>query len=163
MDKIKKFSVIVVLLLMSGIYAGAQTTGVKIGAVHPDLKIKITRCEAAGKTVVIDLVFENVGGNDADLTIVGGDSNKSVAYDDEGNVISYGLFKVKLGNTDLSKWSVAQTLPAGVPIKGRIQIEGVQESATKFSRINLMMSSGAWGFRDKISKISNVPISREGD
>ena len=160
MNSVKKLFLFVVLMAMSGVYALAQTTGMKIGAIHPDLKVKMTRCEAAGRTVVIDLVFENVGGNDVDFRIWGGDNNRSVAYDDEGNV--FNNLRVKVGNSDMSTWYVKQILPAGVPLKGRIQIEGVPESSTVFRRIDLHVESEAWNLDKKI-KISNVPISREGD
>lgn len=160
MNNVKKLFLIVALMAMSGVYAFAQTTGMKIGAVHPDLKMKITRCEAAGKTVIIDFVFENVGSNDVNLRVWGG--NRSIAYDDEGNVYSGEFIQVKFGNTGLANWDINTTLPSGVPLKGRIQIEGVPESTTIFRRIDLQVESRNWNLDKKI-KISNIPINREGD
>ena len=167
MNGIKRLCLIFTLMISSGVFAFAQTPGVKIVSVHPDLKIKITRCEAAAKTVIIDLMFENVGSGDVKLYLKPGSGTAhtmSTAYDDEGNVYTSENFKVQLGTSVSYGWDAAsQTLPAGVPIKGRIKIEGVQESATVFKRIDLWMSSGEWGFRDKVVKMTNVPISREGD
>lgn len=167
MFTIKRRISILIVALFAAISSSAQTPGVKIVSVHPDLKIKITKCEATAKTVIIDLVFENVGNNDVKLYLKPGSGINytcSTAYDDEGNVHTSENFKVRLGSSTSYGWDAAsQTLPAGVPIKGRIQIEGVQESATIFKRIDLWMSSDEWGFRNKVAKITNVPISREGD
>lgn len=165
MNFLKRFCLVTALMIMNGVYAFGQTPGVKIVSVHPDLKIKITRCEAVGKTVVIDMVLENAGSNDVNFNMAGGDNNESIAYDDEGNMYSYNNIKVKLGNSELrSSHLGGMVLPAGIPIKGRIQIEGVPESASMFRRIDLRMFSDTWGFfGGKNAKITNVPISREGD
>lgn len=160
MNSVKKLYLIWAFILMGGVYTLAQTTGMKIGAVHPDLKMKITRCEAAGRTVILDFVFENVGGNDVKLRVWGG--SRSVAYDDEGNVYNGNMFRVKFGNSELANWDILSTLPSGVPLKGRLQIESVPESTALFRRIDLQVASDGWNL-DKQIKISNVPISREGD
>lgn len=135
--------------------------GMTISVVHRNLKIEIKRCEAAGNTVVVDFMIENAGGNDADLRVWGG--NRSTAYDDEGNVYKGGALQIKYGNSGLANWDVNGVLPSGIPLKGRIQIEGVPESITTFSRIDILMESNAWDFHDKITKITNIPISRDGD
>lgn len=127
-----------------------------ISTAHRDLKIKITRCEAAGNTVIIDLMFENVGSDDTDLYLR---TNK--AYDDENNIFDRGV-TIKIGNTSLSS-RISTNLPAEIPLKGRIQIEGVPESATMFKRIDFTMDSNAWGLSGQELRLANVPISREGD
>lgn len=126
---------------------------------HPDFKIKVRRCEASGKTCVIDLILENVGSSDVNMYI---DGNSLIAYDDEAN--EYNKISISVGN---SNWIYAdsRTLMAGVPMKARIQIEGVAESATMFRRLDWgIQRCEAWGLdRNKPIKFMNLPISREGD
>lgn len=166
MNSVKKLCLIVVLMVMCGISALGQTNGMKIVSVHPDLKIKIIRCEAVAKTAIIDFVFENVGNNDVGIRLSAQTfgSLASAAYDDEGDVYSGSrAFQVKLGKSGMEEYYVDHTLPAGIPIKGQIKIEGLSESATLFRRIDLLIESGLWGGDLKTIKITNVPISREGD
>ena len=126
---------------------------------HPDFKIKVRRCEASGKTCVIDLIIENVGSSDVDMYI---NSDLLIAYDDEAN--EYSRIGISVGN---SNWIYEdnRTLMAGVPMKARIQIEGVAESATMFRRLDWgIQQCRAWGLdRNKPIKFINLPISREGD
>lgn len=130
--------------------------GMTIYAAHKDLKIKINRCEAAGNIVVIDFMLENAGSEDVDFSLK---TNK--AYDDENNIFD-GTVRIKIGNTSLSN-DVSTNLPSEIPLKGRIQIDGVPESATTFKRIDFVMGSRAWGLSSQELRLTNVPISREGD
>lgn len=131
---------------------------------HPDFKIKVRRCEASGKTCVIDLILENVGSSDVTIRVKSSfDHDSLIAYDDEAN--EYKYINLSVG----SKWiptaySENKTLLAGVPVKARIQIEGVAESATMFRRLDWRITSNAWGLDyNKPIKFINLPISREGD
>lgn len=165
----KFFSFLILFTLLSSLNGFAQT---KIVTGHPDFKIKITRCEASGSTAVIDLLIENVGSSDVPITMWGGRScvgmphNMSVAYDDDGNKYTgENDFRVSIGKSGLTKcFGIEEVLPPDIPLKARIQFEGVPESATEFRRIDLIIDSKAWGLNDKKPvKITNVPISREGD
>lgn len=131
---------------------------------HPDFKIKVRRCEASGKTCVIDLIIENVGSSDVTISVQSSyGKNYLIAYDDEAN--EYNYIKLAVG----SKWITTSyqekvTLLAGVPMKARIQIEGVAESATMFRRLDWRIYSDAWGLNsNKPIKFINLPISHEGD
>lgn len=131
---------------------------------HPDFKIKVRRCEVSGKTCVIDLILENVGSSDVTIRVQSSHGHDDlIAYDDEAN--EYKFIKLSVG----SKWiptaySESTTLLAGVPVKARIQIEGVAESATMLRRLDWRITSNAWGLdRNKPIKFINLPISREGD
>lgn len=127
---------------------------------HPDFKIKVRRCEASGKTCVIDLIVENVGTSDVKI-VMGSWPKRLIAYDDEAN--EYRSITVSMGS---SEWVIQneRTLMAGVPMKARIQIEGVAESATMFRRLDWIINSDAWGLNgNKPIKFINLPISREGD
>ena len=129
---------------------------------HPDFKIKVRRCEASGKTCVIDLIVENVGSTDVTM-LVSYHSSYMIAYDDEAN--QYTNMKLSLGSTEwINSGGSYRTLMAGVPVKARIQIEGVAESATMFRRLDWKMQCEAWGLNlSKPIKFINLPISREGD
>lgn len=126
---------------------------------HPDFKIKVRRCEASGKTCVIDLIIENVGSSDVDIYVKGGSWHGLIAYDDEANQYE------SIGIAVSDKWGLGtHTLPANVPLKARIQVEGVAESATMFRRLDWKIDCRAWGLNEnKPIKFINLPISREGD
>jgi hypothetical protein len=127
---------------------------------HPDFKIKVTRCQASGKTCVIDLILENVGSNDVELTPRTG----QMAFDDEANQYDNSTIKMAFGN--LSRWTnyYSFTLRAGVPMKARIQIESVPESVQTFRRIDIEFQCNAWSLSsDKPVVFTNVPITHDGD
>lgn len=123
---------------------------------HPDFKIKVLRCEAAGKTCVIDMIVENVGSNDVRIVFR---PDYAVAYDDEAN--EYKGIKMAIGSSSLQEYHDINLL-SEVPVKARIQISGVRESATMIRRMDMWVKSSAWNLDSNI-KFMNVPISREGD
>lgn len=125
---------------------------------HPDFKIKVRRCEASGKTCVIDLIIENVGSSDVEIYADAGYNGALISYDDEAN--EYTDISHFIG----SKGGRSHILRAGVPMKARIQVEGVAESATMFRRLDWKITCRAWGLNEnKPIKFINLPISREGD
>ena len=134
---------------------------------HPDFKVKVKRCEVSGKTCVIDLILENVG--DSDVHIKVGRSWGMIAYDDDANQYvggnQKGDIQIAVGNTSEWLWSGTIKLMAGVPIKARIQIEGVTESATMFRRLDVGIRSDEWNLNNENKKLIfyNLPISREGN
>lgn len=128
---------------------------------HPDFKIKIKRCEAAGKTCVIDLIIENIGYEDVIIQTRGG-GDCFIGYDDE--MTEYTNIKISIGNSNwLGYWENRQ-LMANIPIKARIQIEGVPAAATMFRRIDWLINCRAWNLgENKKVKFLNIPITREGE
>lgn len=131
---------------------------------HPDFKIKVLRCEASGSTCVIDMVFENIGSQDVEIAIDGGYAGGSVAYDDEGNRYDNSNLEAAIANKSLSVYGSSSALPAGIPLKVRVQIKGIPVSVRMFRRIDLGVTCDSWHFdRDNQVKLFNVPISREGD
>ena len=142
-----------------------RVTGLKIVTNHPDLEIKLKRCQVNGKTCVIDFIMTNYG-NDTEISLHGtgglgsGGTYKSTAFDDEGN--EYG-FAVQATNSGLGL-HVKVDILTDVSIKCRIQIEGVASSATVFKRIMLATSCRTLGLNEnKPIMFYNVPITREGD
>lgn len=136
--------------------------GTKIVTHHPDLKIKLRRCEVNGKTCIIDFIITNYGA-DTGITLSGrnGYIGESEAFDDEGNIYTPA---VQLANSGIREDDVSCTLLNDVPIKARLQIEGVSSSATMFKRIHLVASCRTLGLNsNKPIMFYNIPISREGD
>lgn len=163
----KSFYSLVVMLTIYSVTCFAQNEGFRIVTGHPDFKIKIQRCEASGSTCVIDMLVTNTGSSDIQADIVGGYWNDaSIAYDDEGNVYNKEKFLVGYSSSAPRTSGYVFSLPAGVPIKARIQIEGLASSATYFPRLDLAVGCKAWGldyYEKKLVKMYNIPISREGD
>lgn len=85
------------MFIATGIYAQEEKP-IKIITNHPDFKVKVKRCAASNKTVVIDLIFNNVSSSDVKMRAYGGSS--SVAYDDEGNMYKDGNLQVSIANTN---------------------------------------------------------------
>ena len=138
-----------------------RVTGLKIVTNHPDLEIKLKRCQVNGKTCVIDFIMTNYG-NHTRINFWGSNSSdNSTAFDDEGN--EYRI-AVQATNSSLTYYAVGVDILTDVPIKCRIQIEGVASSATVFKRIKLVALCDALGLeRHKPIMFYNVPITREGD
>lgn len=126
---------------------------------HPDFKIKIKRCEVSGKTCVIDMVIENIGYEDV---IYQTNNNYFIGYDDE--MTEYSNFKVAIGNSNWIDDYQYRKLMSNIPMKARIQIEGVPAAATMFRRIDWTINCEAWNLsREKKVKFLNIPITREGE
>lgn len=158
-----------VLLILMALFAiglqnvSAQDKPLKIVSGHPDFSIKVKRCAASGKTVIIDLILNNLGTNDVEEMSICGGCWGSEVYDDEGNIYNSSNLKVKVSNRndydcrDCGKFNI----PTDVPMKFSICIEGVPQSAESIARIKLLGSCRIWGLNsDKPIKISNIPISR---
>ena len=141
----------------------AQTSGMKIVTGNPDFKIKITRCEASGKTVVIDMIWENISSQDVKIGIYADWDNMTFAWDDEGNKFAGRDISASIANGPL-KGLCEDILPAEIPIRVKLKIENVPESATMFRRIDLTVRCDKWGLdHTKPVRITNLPINREGD
>lgn len=136
-----------------------RIAGLKIVTNHPDLEIKLKRCQVNGKTCVIDLLMTNYG-NDTTATFYTSDGSK--AFDDEGNI--YRIYRMGFGGT-ISVWdSHTVNLLCDTPVRCRIEIEGVSSSATLWKRILLIARCGLLGLDDnKPIMFYNIPITREGD
>lgn len=160
----KRFLLIIMTMLASGWQnISAQDAPLKIVTNHPDFKIKINRCAASGKTVIIDLILTNEGTNDVEGLYVGGGANGSEAYDNEGNIYNGSTLKVKVANRPSYDHSMGNfNIPTGVPMKLSISIDGVPQSAESIARLKLRIDCKAWGLNSqKPVRISNIPITRD--
>ena len=167
-----------ILLILMAMFAfglqnvSAQNAPLKIVTNNPDFTIKVKRCAASGKTVVLDLILNNVGTNDVEVYRIAGGyysavigyKENSEAYDDEGNMYQGRNFKVKIANrTEYSHDNTGSfSIPAGVPMRLSIQIDGVPQSAESIARLKLIVTCSAWGLDcEKPVRISNIPIARD--
>jgi hypothetical protein len=142
----------------------AQDAPLKIVTNHPDFSIKVKRCAASGKTVIIDLILNNNGTNDVDVCEVNGGGRNSEAYDDEGNIYQSENLKVKIANrTAYELYGSGEfSIPSGVPMRLSIQINNVPQSAESIARLKLIFNCKVWGLNyDKPVRINNIPITRD--
>ncbi|MFR9651527.1 MAG: hypothetical protein SNG35_05840 [Rikenellaceae bacterium] len=131
---------------------------VKIESPHPDFDLKITRCAYSSGTVVIDMLVTNFGADD-ELRLNYGDV---FAFDDEGNSYDGSNMKILCGvpNKALaSGWSAQdQKIPQDIPLKYRVQLEGISANASKFSLLSIgFFSNSALSLKsEKPVKIRNL-------
>ena len=134
-----------------------QGGGIRIVTGHPDLKVQVTRCEASGRTVVLDMFLINTGTSDVDDFRLYWDSQ---IMDTEGNTYE-PVFKV--GNMETYQQNVDRiSLVPGVKRKVSVKIDKVAESAEGFARILIGCTSNSYGLNgEQKIQIRNVPISRD--
>lgn len=160
----KKVLLLLVAMFAFGLQNISAQDGIKIVTNHPDFKIKVKRCAANGKTVILDLILNNVGVNDVEEVYVAGGCQSSEAYDDEGNIYEDHAINVKVANKQdyICNYTDRFNIPTGVPIKLSVCIEGVPQSVESIARLKLIFVNSAWSLdRDKPVRINNIPISRD--
>ena len=165
----KKYFLIMMAIFAFGFQNVSAQGAMQIITNHPDFSIKVKRCAASGKTVIIDLLLINTGANDIEkFTAYGGSDwgnpDVSEAYDSEGNIIKGGSLRVKLANasnyTDVNEFQTIDLIP-DLPIKMSVKIEDVPISAESISRLKLFFVCPKWGLdSNKMPVIRNIPISR---
>ena len=161
----KKILLILMAMFAIGLQNVSAQDAIKIVTNHPDFKIKVKRCAASGKTVIIDLILTNGGINDIEKINLysRGLWVCSEAYDDEGNIYNCDNIKMKVANRPNYDSSTGEfSIPTGVPMKVSICIEGVPQSAENIARLKLFFDCPKWGLNgDKPVRINNIPISRD--
>lgn len=159
-----------ILLILMAVFAfgiqnvSAQDAPLKIVTNHPDFKIKVKRCAASGKTIVIDLILSNVGATDVENIegfggIYYGSPRGTEAYDDEGNIYQERNIYIKVANRD---GGGEFKIPVGVPMRYAVFIENVPTSVQSIARLSLEFRCEKWGLNgSKLVKLANIPISRD--
>ena len=158
----KKFLLILMAMFAFGMQnASAQDAPLKIITNHPDFQIKVKRCAASGKTVILDMVLNNLGVNDIENIEVFG--SRSEVYDNEGNIYQGDYIKSKVANRPSYEWTTGPfNIPTGVPMRLSICIEGVPQSVESIARLKLFVVCDKWGLNgDKPARFSNIPITRD--
>lgn len=160
----KKILLIMTAMLALAIQSLQAQAPLKIVTNHPDFKIKVQRCAASGKTVIIDLILTNEGATDVeDILGRGGDWGNSEAYDSDGNIYQGGNIQVRVANrARYSGDSGRFKIPTGVPMRFSVCLENVPLSVESIARLSLVFECQKWGLnKNKPVKISNIPISRD--
>jgi len=157
----------------SNAYASTETQQSERGAIkivsgHPDLKVKVRRCEASGKTCIIDLTMTNMGVNDVYADISGTYYDyKSSAIDDQGNIYD---MSIRLAN-EKQYHNNNEKIPlvSEVPMKVSIRLDNVPESSEIIAKMELavqcdelgLQATQANGWKRHYVVIRNIPISRD--
>lgn len=161
----KKVLLILMAMFAFGLQNVSAQDGIKIVTNHPDFKIKVKRCAASGKTVIIDLILTNLGTSDIEsIEGWGGTGRFSEAYDDEGNIYQQTSIKVRVANREnYEAYSCGKfKIPVDVPIRYSVCLENVPTSVESISRLSLEFKCEKWGLNEnKLVKLSNIPISRD--
>lgn len=153
------------MAMLTFAFQGLQAQApMKIVTNHPDFKIKVKRCAASGKTVVIDLILTNEGATDVEEIEGNGGCWGSEAYDNDGNIYQGETIKVRVANRQhySCQSSGRFKIPVDVPMRFSILIENVPASTESIARLSLLFVCGKWGLNDqKLVKFTNIPISRD--
>lgn len=141
----------------------AQDAPIKIVTNHPDFKIKVKRCAASGRTVVLDLILKNEGDNDVEGLRAHSGVWGAEIYDDQGNIYKGTDITIKAANSrNYDTYCADFNIPSEVPITLSLQIKNVSISAESFSRVNIPITCPAWDLKiDQPIRISNIPITRD--
>lgn len=137
--------------------AFAQTPTIVTG--HPDFKVKVTRCAASGKVVVLDLVFTNVSATDVESWSIRTDTEGSVVYDSEGNLYNRHSLAVKVSNLNYNFYHGRMKMLSDVPMKVSLQITGVPANVEALARVDISVDIPLFNIKSPI-KIKNIPIER---
>jgi len=157
----KKILLILMAMFAFGIQNITAQDGIKIITGHPDLNIKIKRCVASGKNVVLDMTVTNESENDASMRICMGNGDCTI-HDGEGNEYRGGWdgpVVLKVANNAPGQWVERLTLIAGVPTNLKWTIKGVPNSVESIARMQFRVECEAWSLNEKVT-IRNIPISR---
>lgn len=132
---------------------------------HPDFKVKVTRCEASGKNVVLDLTFTNVSAQDVEDWRICANScfRKTVVYDSEGNIYNGDNLTIKVSNSEYTNYSYQNLkMISDVPMKVSLMITGVPANVESLARVDLEVDVPLFNIKgyEAPIKIKNIPIAR---
>lgn len=170
----KKILLILVAMFAFGIQnVSAQDAPLKIVTNHPDFNIKVKRCAASGKTLVIDLIATNTGSEDINEFCIF--PRDCVVYDDEGNVY-YGnkdqAIGAKIANQKNYTFqynlfgdpTMTTKLLSGIPCKVSLMVKDFSIEATSIGLLQVgvkcqQLNLDGWKEEQRV-KIRNIPVTR---
>ena len=163
----KKFLFIMMAIFAFGLQnARAQDAPLKIITNHPDFDVKVKRCAASGKSVIIDMVFTNKSDKDVMIDVIANANGYwTVVYDDEGNKYEgiKGAITTKVANSGSYAGKVTDyRLISGIPVKVSFCINNVSTTAENIAYFEGVVFCKEWGIpaKDKWLIIRNIPITR---
>ena len=157
----KLFTLMAALCCMA--VAFAQTPQIVTG--HPDFKVKVTRCEASGKNVVLDLTFTNLSAQDVENWDLYAPAyySSTVVYDSEGNIYDKeNQIQVKVSNGEYRNRYDNLKMISDVPMKVSVMIVGVPTNVESLARVDLDVRIPFFNIDGGKApvKIKNIPIAR---
>lgn len=164
----KRF-IFTVIALFFATLTFSQTT---IKFAYPEIEFKFKRCICSGSTAYIDFTILNNTKQDV-KGILDYDGNPyngifPAAYDDEGNVYRTRGELYQISRIDIAEQSFPQPqpysflLPAGIPVKMRVTLSGVDEYAAKFTMLKILFREfyrSGWSDYTPV-EIRDIPIIR---
>lgn len=153
--------------------ASAQDAPLKIVTNHPDLAIKVKRCAASGKTLVIDLIASNTGSDDVNEFFI--HPAYCVAYDDEGNIYDGNNCAIgaKIANQQQYTYqrnafadkTIKTKLLPGVPCKISLMLNNFSLEATSIALLQVGIMCRQLNLdgnkEEQRVKLRNIPVSRK--
>ncbi len=157
----KKYLLILMAMLIIGLKnMNAQDAPIKIITGHPDIKLRVTRCIASDKTVIVDMILTNVSEYDIDNFRINGSAYGTKVYDNLGNIYKDNI-GVRIGNQQYNRWYNIGKLISEVPTQISIMIENVTMQAEYLALIEPRVSADGYTFANNTFKIRNIPITRD--
>ena len=160
----KKYLILLALAIMPFVATNAQIAG---KSSDPSVEFVIKRITDMGNgSFRINLYITNHGKEDLKdvrFETAGGSQRMSQAYDDEGVVYnSQSWFMIVDGNRVKypSVYSGHYVLPTDVPVKFLIDIDNVDEFATAFLRLDLILTHRTGQFTHLYCQFNKVPLPR---
>ena len=168
----KRIVFVIIVLLLSVNIVLAQDSPMQIYTHHPDFTVKVKRCVASGKTLILDFVVINTGVDDVNKFNIAPVLTEAV--DDEGN--SYrGNIGAKVANqanytyqrnafTDLA---METKLLPDIPVKVSLIIPNFSQEASSIALIEIGVVCPKWNYRINFRSFSqrlvirNIPITRK--
>ena len=165
MKKLQMFLMAIFAFCMQNV--NAQDEAMSISCSSPDLGVKVKRCVAAGKNVLIDFVLTNRGDKDIERYHV----SEVSAFDDEGTGYKGeygGQLSMKFPDKDnyIKAGSIdfvyaVFDMPVDVPRKLTLRIEDANRAATSIVKVKLNIGPYAGAAETFIIDIKNIPITRD--
>lgn len=136
---------------------------VKITTSHKDFKIQVLRCAVQGSNCYVDMLFENVGTEDLNVSAK---IDALKGYDDAGNQYKWdnnanGVFLyVANMNYAIPSYNSNMVFPSEVPVKVRMELTNISEIATQIRKLEFHYLGPNDYLDNRVVKISDIPISR---
>lgn len=138
---------------------GEQT--LKISRLHPDLEIKVTRCQAVDNVVFLTITLKSTNADIDPRVDIAPYHGKSKCIDDTGKEIHGNSIEIMAsGDREYSSESIF-TLVQDVKKKIDFKITGVSKSAESIARFDSWIRCQELGIDDQYITLKNVPISRD--
>lgn len=167
-----------ILLILMAMFAfglqnvKAQDAPLEIVTNHPDFTVKVKRCVASGKTLILDFIAINTGIEDVNKFALA--PVLTEVYDDEGNIYR-GNIGAKVANQSnytyqknaFTDFTMETKLLPNIPVKFSLFIPNFSQEASSIALIEIGVICPKWNylvnFRSYSQRlvIKNIPVMRK--